>query len=439
MSGTSMDGIDGALLETDGTEHLIKPLGEISLAYDPAFKVLLKSTEFAIKHCKGDLQQAAAFYPQAIHTYLTNELNCSPSHVEGEIAALATYLDKNNRNNKNQSEETITLEKVIQHSTLLHSIVVKNLLAQTAFTADQIDVIGYHGQAMYHQPDQKISVIVGDGQYLADLTGIVVVNDFRSRDIQLGGQGAPFAPLYHQALAIKDNKIPVAVVNCGGIANVTFINSSDPLALIAFDTGAGNNLIDALVKLRTHGQESMDKDGKYGRKGKVNEQVLKALFDKAILKNGQNYFFVKPPKALDARDVTLIVELNTLSLEDACATLAAFTAESIVKSLDWINPPWPQHWILTGGGWHNPVIRQELNQRLNQKFKDKLKIETADEAGWNSHAMEAQIFAYLAVRSLQNKPLSVPGTTGVPYPVSGGCVFIPSEKSIIKREEPNAT
>lgn len=421
MSGTSMDGIDAALLETDGSANLIKDLGHCAISYDPPFKILLKAAEYAVKICFGNVNNAKKIYLDAIEEYLKNELHILNDDVNNKLLELKNYFQTTTHSNL-----SISFDAVIRHSTELHAEIVKKLLIQTGYNAKQIDVIGYHGQTLFHQPSDKISIILGDGQYLADLTGITVVNDFRSNDINAGGLGAPLAPLYHQALAIRDNKIPVAVVNCGGIANITLINSKNELDLIAFDTGPGNALIDRLVRQRTNGQQNMDKDGHYGKVGKINQEILKILYEKSIIKQGKNYFSLMPPKCLDYGDIALIDELNALSIEDACATLAAFTADTIVNSLHSIQCDIPKYWVLAGGGWHNPVIRDELQKRLEKQFGNSLIIMTADEAGWNSQAMEAQIFAYLAVRSLQNKSLSVPGTTNVSKPVSGGRVFIPN-------------
>lgn len=417
MSGTSMDGIDAALLSTDGSANLIKDLGNTSLAYTPAFKTLIKAAEYSVRKCQGNMPDAANYFWQGLHDYLKLELQTADADIPNQIAELNQYL---------QHEATtapITLEEVIQHSTYLHGLAVKNLLAKTGYSAQQIDVIGYHGQTLFHRPKQKISIIVGNGELLAALTGITVVNDFRRCDIEAGGEGAPLAPLYHQALAVRDKKIPVAVVNCGGIANITLISSANELDLIAFDTGPGNGLIDRLVKQRTRGKEHMDKNGQYGKQGRIHADVLTALYASSIIKDKQNYFSATPPKSLDIGDMQLIPELEALSLEDACATLEAFTADSIIKSLELLSVDIPHHWILAGGGWHNPVIRQELNQRLQRQLNATPQIQTADEAGWNSQAMEAQIFAYLAVRSLQKKSLSVPGATGVPKPLSGGAIW----------------
>lgn len=417
MSGTSMDGIDAALLMTDGTDKILKELGHCALDYTSEFKILLKAAEYAARKCNGLLDAMRAFFPQAIHDYLKNELHLSANEIESKINELTLYLYGN-------ISKIPSFDEVVLRSTKLHETVVRKLLAETGYQPQQIDVIGYHGQTLFHRPSEKISVIVGNGQHLADALGITVINDFRRCDIAAGGQGAPFAPIYHQALAMRDNKIPVAVVNCGGISNITLITSRNELDLIGFDTGPGNGLIDRLVRQRTHGKENMDKDGRYGRKGVVNLEVFNTLYEKSIIKDNKNYFSTKPPKALDYGDMMLIPELNTLSFEDACATLEAFTADSIVTSLELLETAAPTNWILSGGGWNNPMIRYEFDKRLRKKIPHAI-IQTANEVQWDNQALEAQIFAFLAVRSLQNKALSVPGTTWVSKPLSGGHAFIP--------------
>lgn len=417
MSGTSMDGIDAALLETDGTANLLVDLGCVSISYDPTVKILLKAAEYAVRKYTGDLDKAKSFFASAIFEYLEQELKVVD--VRQKVAELSSYLYHDER-------AQIQLEDIIQHSTELHVMAVKKLLEKTGFSSAQIEVIGYHGQAMFHRPSMKKSVVVGHGQYLADQFGVKVVHDFRCADVAAGGQGAPFAPLYHQALAVQANKTPAVVVNCGGIANITLIRNANELDLIGFDTGPGNGLIDRLVRQRTQGKENMDTNGRYGKKGQVNYPVLAALHEKSLIKEGKNYFLTSPPKSLDIGDMQLIPELDSLSLEDACATLEVFTADTILDSLDLLNSEIPSQWILAGGGWHNPVIRQRLIDQLHQKIGTSVQVMTADDAGWNSQAMEAQIFAYLAVRSLQHQVLSVPGTTGVPKPLSGGRIYFPN-------------
>ncbi len=414
MSGTSMDGIDAAILETDG-EQSLQEIAHFSLSYAEEFKILLKSVELSVRHHAGDLASAKNFFENAISLYLIQKLKLSEKAALEKKQALKNYL-----------KTELTFDAVITHSTLLHAEAVEKLLEKAQLKATDIAVIGYHGQTFFHQPARKISIILGYAQQLADRTKIAVIADFRRKDIEAGGQGAPFAPLYHQALAARDHKIPGVVINCGGIANITLITSDDPLTLLGLDTGPGNGLIDAYVKEITQGQRSMDINGEYGQQGCVDESVLTMLYQRSVLQNHENYFAKPLPKSLDIGDMQLIPEIFTLEKADACRTLEAFTADSIVKSLETlVNSNSLKYCILAGGGWNNPVILNELKTRLHRVFGSLLEIKTAEEVGWSGQALEAQIFAYLAVRSLAAKYLSVPGTTGVCVPTTGGTLYRP--------------
>ncbi len=430
MSGTSMDGIDAALLETDGTPELLIEKGHATLPYSDEFILLLKMTEFAIRKHQGDVKKSEISFQESIKEYLTHELLLSPQKSNEMIRDFSAYLYGIKSNH-----HPITIDAIIQYSTELHGQLVHQFLLEIGCESKHIDVIGYHGQCMFHQPKNKISIIVGNGQQLADHVNITVVNDFRRRDIYEGGLGAPFAPLYHQALAVRDNINHVAIVNCGGISNITLINGNTEHDLIAFDTGPGNNLIDRFVRQRTRGEENIDCDGKYGLRGNIDESIIDLLFEKSIKQHHQNYFLLKPPKSLDVGDMTLIPELDRLSLEDGCATLEAFTARSIVRSLDLLQTTLPSQWILAGGGWKNPVIYREFLRSLKAKLGEYITVQHADEVGWNSQAMEAQIFAYFAVRSLRNMPLSVFGTTQVPFPISGGQAYVPASGATLSVNE----
>lgn len=413
-----MDGIDAALLDTDG-ECFISELGNAKLVYTKETKYLLKAAERAIKNAQADMDLAGLNYINELNSYLSLECGLSPTKVCEEIKSLTSFLQEQNKNTN-----TLSLDEVIKHSTILHANVVNKLLIETNYASQAIKVIGYHGQTMYHNPNNRISLQIGDGDLLANITKINVITNFRAADIAAGGQGAPFAPLYHQALARRDNKIPLVMANCGGIANLSIIMDNDIESLIGFDVGPGNGLIDAFVRKRTFGASLMDFNGKYGLAGTVNQAVLDALFVKSIWLNNKNYYLQAIPKSLDIRDIELIPELDALSLEDGCATLEAFTADMIVKSLDLLKYiDIPRSWVLTGGGWKNPVIKQRLITELDKKFFGEFKIIAVDEMGWNGEAMEAQIFSYLAVRSLKNMPLSVQGTTGVLKPTSGGNLY----------------
>lgn len=391
MSGTSMDGVDAALLELDDNGAILSDLGHASLDYTSETKLLLKAMEFSVRSVKGDLALACLHFGR-------------------------------------NTDIQLTLDDVIRHSTDLHIECVKQLLNKTGYHAHDISIIGYHGQTVYHSPADKITLSLGDPQYMADQLGINAIHDFRREDVAAGGQGAPFAPLYHYALTSRDNTIPIGIINCGGIANVTIIPNNNESDMIAFDTGPGNGLIDLLVRQRTNGLESMDRDGAYGRQGVVNENALAALYNMSLVKGGQSYLTKLPPKSLDIGDMQLVPEIDALHLNDACATLEMFTAKTIVDGIRLVSEKMtlPMRWVLCGGGWKNPVIRSAFEDELRNHLGDDVIVQTADDAGWNSQAMEAQIFAYLAVRSLEGKPLSLPNTTGVPEPLTGGALYKPA-------------
>lgn len=423
MSGTSMDGIDASLLLTDGQAN-IKELASYQYDYSNDVKVLLKSLERAISKAFGDLGMARSIYLREFENYLKTELLLNTDAIQRKLVFFQEYL-----NNVTQTNSELSLDKVILLSTLLHANAVKALLEVANYDASDIDIIGYHGQTMYHNPSRRISLQVGNGALLANLTNIKVIDNFREQDITLGGQGAPFAPIYHQALAIRDARVPLIFANCGGIANITIVKSKNYIDLQGFDTGPGNGLVDAFIKMRTKNKECMDFNGKYGNMGKVCHEMLEILFAKSALKNGENFYTKLPPKSLDIRDLKLIPELDKLSIEDGAATLEAFTAEMIVSSLLMLTDV-PEFWVLSGGGFNNPVIVEELKTRLCNFYKKEINIVNSTSLGWSSKSLEAQIFAYLAVRSLQNLPLSFPGTTGVAYPVSGGRQHNPDPQSL---------
>ena len=239
---------------------------------------------------------------------------------------------------------------------------------------------------------------------LANLTGIDVVSDFRSNDINNGGQGAPFAPLYHQVLATKLIK-PVGILNVGGVANITYIGPEDQL--IAFDTGPGNALIDDFIFLRLGKRK--DTGGELAMSGKIDKKILESLMN-------HPYFSLNFPKSLD-RNYFDFTPTNNLSDEDGAATLTAFTAESIARSINLL-PKHPRLLLVSGGGRHNRALLSELRNRI------KINVETVEEVGWEGDAIEAQAFAYLAARSLLDLPLSLPSTTGVKFPMRGGTLFV---------------
>jgi anhydro-N-acetylmuramic acid kinase len=357
MSGTSLDGVDAAILETDG-EAIALPGPALTLPYGAPDRSILKSA----LSLAGNLPKGAKTPPEILEA------------------------------------ERLVTER--------HAEAVARLLKQAGMRADDIAYLGFHGQTILHRPEQRWTWQIGDAAALARATGIAVVSDYRSADVAAGGQGAPFVPLYHGALAQRLER-PVAIVNIGGVANVTYAGPDG--TLIAFDTGPGNAPMDDWA-LR-HTGVPVDKDGALARTGKVDEARLAQLLD--------NPFFARrPPKSLDRLDFAMDMAKG-LSAADGAATLTAFAAASIARAGEHM-PAAPRCWIVCGGGRHNPVLMAELRSRLGAK------VITAEDAGWRGDFIEAEAFAYLAMRSVKGLPLSLPSTTGVPYPMKGGRLCRPT-------------
>ncbi len=270
-----------------------------------------------------------------------------------------------------------------------------------------VAVLGFHGHTILHQPEAGRTRQIGDGALLAAETGIDVVCDFRARDVAGGGQGAPLAPLYHAALAAELAK-PLAVLNLGGVANLTWIGAGadeSEGAVRAFDTGPGNALIDDWAA--RHSGRPLDLDGALARAGRTDEAALASLLE-------DPYFARPPPKSLD-RDAFDPGPVAGLSPADGAATLTAFSAAAVARALDHLPVP-PRRWLVTGGGRHNPALMAALAERLEAP------VAPVEAVGWDGDALEAQAFAYLALRSLEGLALSLPGTTGVARPMPGGVV-----------------
>jgi anhydro-N-acetylmuramic acid kinase len=282
-----------------------------------------------------------------------------------------------------------------------HAAAVERFVAKHRVAAD---LIGFHGHTILHRPEIGRTWQIGDGALLARLTRCDVVCDFRSADVAVGGEGAPFVPLYHAALAATLAK-PLAILNIGGVANVTWLGEGDG-AILAFDTGPGNAPIDDWA-LRHRG-EAVDRDGALARGGRVDAARLAAFL-------AHPFFDRAPPKSLDRNDF-LAGAAEGLSAEDGAATLTAMTAAAVARAKEHCPAP-PRRWLVTGGGRHNPVLMAELARRLAAP------VEPVEAVGWDGDALEAQAFAFLAVRSLAGLPLSLPTTTGVARPVSGGRLF----------------
>jgi anhydro-N-acetylmuramic acid kinase len=359
MSGTSMDGIDVALLDTDGEQVLgLGPVG--GRPYTAAERDVLR-----------------------------------------EAVAEAAFLRmREARPNVLTEAEDLVTET--------HAEAVNAFLRENGLQADEIDVIGFHGQTVVHRPEAGLTVQLGDGQRLADLTGIKVIYDFRANDVEQGGQGAPLVPVYHRALAqASELALPAAIVNIGGVANVTWIGADGEL--IAFDTGPGNALIDDWMR-RTSGT-SRDEDGALAARGHADSRRLERLLR-------DPYFLRKPPKSLD-RNAFPLDAMEGLSPADGAATLTGFTAASLVMAIAHFPAP-PQVYVVVGGGAHNKTLMTALEKLLPGRLLP------ADDLGWSADSIEAEAFAFLAVRSLLDLPLSFPGTTGVPEPVTGGLLAYPA-------------
>ena len=365
MSGTSMDGIDVAALETDG-ETVAATGPSLSVPYEAAFR---RRIEAALDTAKSIVKR---------------------EERPGDLADL---------------EREITLR---------HADAVRKFLQVAKPEWQRPDVVGFHGQTVLHRPHLGVTVQLGDGALLANETGIAVVHDMRANDMKHGGQGAPLVPAYHAALAHSLPKefagdFPIVFVNVGGISNITYVPASgDP---IAFDTGPGNTLIDQWVS--SEGGVPFDAGGAIASEGGIDRTVVERYLD--------NPFFKKSgPKSLDRNDFTLELARG-LELADGARTLAAVSAEAILKSVDHL-PDAPKLWVVCGGGRKNPHIVGDLRVAAEKK---RAKVIVAEDAKLDGDATEAEAWAYLAVRSVKKLPLTFPTTTGCGEPVSGGVLNKP--------------
>jgi anhydro-N-acetylmuramic acid kinase len=292
--------------------------------------------------------------------------------------------------------------------TAAHAEAVAAFLAAHGMTAGDVDVVGFHGQTVLHRPEQRLTVQIGDAGALAQAIRIPVMHDFRAADVAAGGQGAPFVPVYHRALAQALQRTgPIVVANIGGVSNITYIDGD--AALIACDTGPGNALLDDFM-LRTTGH-GFDEEGRTAAQGTADEAwVAKAL--------KLPFFAAPPPKSLDRNDFASL-ELGDVTPADGAATLTAFTAAALARIVPLL-PKIPESWIISGGGARNQTLMRMLRERLAPAS-----VEPADVLGWSADAIEAQAFGFLAARSMQGLPLSYPSTTGVPTPMTGGVIARP--------------
>jgi anhydro-N-acetylmuramic acid kinase len=344
MSGTSLDGIDAALAVTDG--ETVERFGTAAtFPYDAEFKAALRS-------------------------------------ILGGTGPVA------------EIEERLTR---------LHADAVAGLLAKAGLAPAAIDIIGFHGHTILHRPELRRTWQIGDGALLAQLTGIPVAADFRSTDVAAGGQGAPLVPVFHQALAAGQEK-PLAILNLGGVGNVTWLGEDG--AILAFDTGPGNALIDDWAL--AHTGRPCDTDGALAAQGRPDSDTL-ARFAQ------HPYFARRPPKSLDRDDFQAFAQglVAGLPAADGAATLTAFTVRAAGLARAHFPAP-AARWLVCGGGRHNPTLMTALAWELA------VAVEPVERVGWDGDALEAQAFAVLAVRSLRGLPLTYPATTGAPFPCCGG-------------------
>ena len=367
MSGTSLDGIDVAVIETDG-------------------------------------EAVTWFGPHATRPYRTEERDILRRALE------------DGRRLDDRSARLGVLGQAERMITTLHAEAVETFLDVNTIDRAAIDVVGFHGQTVLHAPQAKLTVQIGDGEALADRLGLPVVYDFRAADVAAGGQGAPLVPAFHRAIAkTLDRPRPVMVLNLGGVANITFLTeAADP---IAGDTGPGNALLDDFMQARS--RKAYDDGGATAALGRVDQGFVDCVL--------AHPFFAAPlPKSLDRNAFAFATQgpgeqmIGDMTLADGAATLTALTAAAVARVVPHLPAP-PASVIVAGGGARNRTMMAMLAERLASA-----KVETAAAAAWSADALEAQAFAYLAVRTLRGLPITFPGTTGAPHPLPGGIIAMPA-------------
>ncbi len=356
MSGTSLDGIDCSIIKTNG------------------IKVYERSCEYYFK------------YPKKLKNDLKNYIK-----IQMEI-----------RNQKIQKQ----LSKNITDFYVEKIKSIKEI--------NQVDLIGFHGQTIYHEPLKSISVQLGNAQYLSDMTKKIVVSDFRSNDMKQGGQGAPIAPIYHKLIIENLNlKLPSCFINIGGVSNLTYVDV-DPLNLIGFDTGPGNCLIDFITKKIF--KLEFDDCGKLSSKGKIDNNFLNYLLN-------DDYFKKTYPKSLDNQHFNHYLEnydIKHIKPFDILATLTEFTVKTILNSINLL-PKSPKSIIYSGGGVQNLYLMRRIKQNIDIFSVDLNKNK------YNSNFIESELIAFLSARSFYNMPITFPKTTGVRKPLTGGEIFYPTK------------
>ena len=308
---------------------------------------------------------------------------------------------------KKYENEISHLEREI---TLFHSKIVIQILE---LINKNIDFIGFHGQTIYHNPLEKISKQIGDGNLLSQLTKKIVIYDFRQNDIKNGGEGAPLAPIFHRLL-VKEGKLklPITILNIGGIANVTAIVDYEKNNFFSRDLGPGNCLIDEWIRNNT--KNNFDKNGEIAREGKINQIILNQAIDNFENRSNQNIL------SFDTKDFSLSF-VRGLNLEDGAATLTDFTGRIIAEGLlSFLSVDKDKLWkvLVCGGGRKNITLMERIKNKTLKNFS----IQSIDDYGVDGDYIESQAFAYLAIRSFLKLPLSFPSTTGCKEPCMGGLI-----------------
>lgn len=349
MSGTSVDGVDLALIESNGKDHIIHKNSHYR-PYLTDFKNKLRKITFNPHHpTKIDLQEIKL--------------------IENEL-------------------------------TEIHADTVNEFLHKNNLTPQDIDLIGFHGQTIVHNPALKITWQIGNGHLLAHKTKINVVADFRSKDIVLGGQGAPLVPIYHYYL-LRNQSLPCAALNIGGISNITYLGNKNENSIAAFDLCFGNAPLDNLIQKSKN--FDFDFDGQIASQGNVDLKIAEEILQNEL-------FSRKPPKAFHREDFAKIIKkAETLKLEDCLATLCYIHAKAILLNTKFFAKK-PKKIFLCGGGRKNKTLVQHLRDILTP---ENIEIALIDDIGFDGDFIEAQAFAFLAIRSVKNLPISFQKTTGV--------------------------
>ena len=367
MSGTSMDGVDLSVIKSDGND------------------------------------QFSSIY------------NTYKEFDDGLYKQLISLRDKIS-NFKDLKTHSIEINDVEKKFTLFNSHLINEVIGDIN---EDIDLIGFHGQTVFHDPKIQISKQLGDGRLLSSLFKKIVINNFRQNDLNHGGQGAPLTPIFHSLISkiIQKNfklKLPINIINIGGITNITQIKEdlNNSINFFAYDIGPGNCLIDDWV--RNNKDLKFDKDGNYANIGKVDDLILNQAID--------NFEFKSYETSLDVKDFDTSF-VKGLSFEDGCATLTKFTAYLIadgLRKIDKQNNTNPHHYIICGGGRKNKSLMQSIENYLVNK---NIIIKDIDDYNFDGNFIESQAFAYLAIRSYLKLPISFPSTTRNKKAISGGDIL----------------